>query len=143
MTMSATDIYVQHLESASTLPALLAAGWDAFDFIARAAPGYDDPDSGHRGLVFMLAATTACRGRNALACAPSLPNDDVGTEAELEQLGDETRAAACLAGLAAVIWLRFADAPAASLGHDDGRACAAAVAAAAETHALLSGGGSP
>jgi hypothetical protein len=58
----------------------------------------------------MLATTAACRGRNALAYAPSLPDDESGAEADVQALGDETQAATALAALAAVIWRRLTDA---------------------------------
>jgi hypothetical protein len=81
------------------------------------------PDSGPRGFVFMLATGAACRGRNALACAPSLPDDESADPGlSVDTLGGETEAAATLAGLAAVLHSRLA--------------------AAAEAHALFSGGGS-
>jgi hypothetical protein len=137
--MTATDIFVQRLETATTLPTLLAAGWESFDFIARTTPSYDDPDDGPRGFAFMLATVAASRGRNALGYAPSLPDDDASTEPEIEALGDEAQAAACLAGLAAVIQRRLTDACSMALGDDDRRACEAAVAAAAETRTMLAG----
>jgi hypothetical protein len=87
----------------------------------------------------MLATTAACRGRNALAYAPSLPDDESGAEADVQALGDETQAATALAGLAAVIWRRLTDASTGNPGHDDGRACEVALAAATEINALLTG----
>jgi hypothetical protein len=137
--MPGTGALTDQLEAASGLPAVLAAGWDAFDFIVQAATGYDDPGNGSRGFAFMLAGTAACRGRNALACAPSLPDDDSSPEPDIQVLGDETQAAASLGALAAVIERRLADARSATLGHDDDRACQAAIAAATETYALLTG----
>jgi hypothetical protein len=138
--MSGTDVFVQRLETASTLSALLAAGWESFDFITRAAPVYDDPDSGPRGFAFMLATAAASRGRNALAYAPSLPDDDTAAEVDVQALGDEAQVAAYLADLAAVIRRRLMDACPMTPGRDDRRACEAAIAAAAEVHALLAGG---
>jgi hypothetical protein len=137
--MTATDIFVQRLETAASLPALLAAGWESFDFIARTTPGYDDPDDGPRGFAFLLATAAASRGRNALGYAPSLPDDDADTESEIEALGDEAQAAACLSDLATVIHRRLTEACSMTLGDDDRRACEAAVAAAAEVHTMLAG----
>lgn len=140
--MTGTSILTQRLREAGDLPTLLAASWDAFEFIAQAAPAYDDPDSNAHGYAFMLATVAACHGRNALACAPSLPGDDSsGTDTEEYPLGDETQAATTLASLVGLIRQRLADACAGALGDDDRRACEVAVAAAAETHTLLAGQG--
>jgi hypothetical protein len=135
--MAGTETLVQQIEQASGLPALLASGWEAFEFIAKTAPAYDDPDVSGRRYAFMLAASAACRGRNALACAPSLPDDDGTADAEVCVLGDEMQAAVALADLAAVLRQRLAEACARTLRRDDRRAYEAAMAAAAETHALL------
>lgn len=135
--MAGTETLAQRVEQASGLPALLAAGWEAFEFIAKTAPAYDDPDVSDRGYAFMLAGAAACRGRNALACAPSLPDDDGTPDAEVCVLGDDMQAAMALADLAAVLRQRLAEVCARTLRRDDRRASEAAMAAAAETHALL------
>jgi hypothetical protein len=89
----------------------------------------------------MLATGAACRGRNALACAPSLPDAAARDQGpSVDSLGNETEAAATLAGLAAVLQSRLAAARLQARGHDDSQACEAAAAAAAETHTLLTGG---
>lgn len=135
--MTETSILAQRLRQTGSLPALLAASWDAFEFIAQIAPAYDDPDSNARGYAFMLATVAACRGRNALAFAPSLPGDDSGKETEVVALGGETQAAATLASLADLLRQRLTEACSGALGNDDRRACEVAIAAAGETRNLL------
>jgi hypothetical protein len=122
---------------AITLARDLPASWDAFEFIVQSARAYHDPDTNDRGYAFMPATVAACRGRNALACAPSLPDDDTGDDSDVCLLGNETQAAAALADLAAALRRWLAQSCGGPAGHDDRQACEAAIAVAIETHALL------
>jgi hypothetical protein len=135
--MQEAKMLTRRLREAADPQAVVAAGWEAFDFIATTASAYDDPDVYARGYAYMLPVT-ACRGRNALGLVPTLPDDDSTAVAnKVHAIGDESRATATLAYLADVLRERLAAVLARTHGQDDRRACEAAVAAAAETHALL------
>ena len=57
---------------AATLPQILDAGFDAFEFIRITARSYQDQVP-ELFAAFMTAADTAANGREALTIAPSLP----------------------------------------------------------------------
>jgi hypothetical protein len=137
--MQETEMLKVRLRDASGLPAVLAAGWDVFEFIQQTASAYDDPEKNARGYAFMLTTVAACRGRNALADAPSLPGDDTadGDESPVCVLADEHQAAQALADLADMAARRLADA-ARTAQLADRHACERAMTAATEVHHLLS-----
>jgi hypothetical protein len=135
--MQETEMLTIRLWDASGLPSVLAAGWDVFEFLQQTASAYDDPDTNVRGYAFMLATAAACRGRNALADAPSLPDDAAsGEESPVCVFADENQAALALADLAAMAARKLAQVTStAQLA--DRQACRRAVTAAAEVRDLL------
>jgi hypothetical protein len=136
ITMGATETLTQRLEQAGQLVELLAAEREAFELIAQTAAAYGVSDTG-LGYTFRLAATAAGHSRDALASAPSMPDDRHDCRTEACTVRDETRVAGELADLARLLLRRLAQACAETLSHDDRRACEAAAAAAFETYDLL------
>src|SRR5690348_14839874 len=55
------------------LPAVLDAAWDAFEAILTVISDYEDITSTGAAFTFLLVATQAANGRDALLFAPSLP----------------------------------------------------------------------
>src|ERR1035441_4530227 len=60
------------LERAAGLAAVLDAAYDAFESMRLAFRVHEDPASGLFG-AFVMAAASAADGRDAVACAPSMP----------------------------------------------------------------------
>jgi hypothetical protein len=136
--MRETDQLSASLRDAVSFPAVLAAAWDAFEFLQQTAWEFAEPQPGTYGFPFLLATVAARHGRNALAAAPSLAADE-GTDDHTSPICvlNREQAAAALAALAAQLEQRLTHACARSSDGDDRRACATGIAAAAETHALL------
>ena len=92
------------LREASSLPGLLAAGFDAFEAIRLLARGNENRDPGLFA-AFMMAADAAVDGREALTISPSLPPaarpQPAVTPASSASLDDIADAMASLAGLLA------------------------------------------
>ena len=67
-----TELMRQRLLEASSLPGMLAAGWDAFELVGAIASASADQSAGMYP-AFTFARGAAVSGRNAIAFAPSMP----------------------------------------------------------------------
>ena len=134
------------LRASGDLAATLAASFDAFEVIRRAARACENRDLGLLP-AFMLAAGAAVDGRNAVAAAPSLPraNGNADRPGRPEPGADLHDIADGLAALGALLARRLPAAAADATTAGDRAACADAAQAAAQIHRLLAGtcGASP
>ena len=80
--MPDTELIEARLRDAATLPETLAAGFDAFEVIRRAARGCVDTVPGLFA-AFMTTAREAVEGREAITVAPSLPPGPAAIPASL------------------------------------------------------------
>jgi hypothetical protein len=134
---AATD----RMHQARGLPAVLDAACDGFETILAVVDDYEDT---HDDLVvsFLLAATQAANGRDALLFAPSLPPRSSHPQ---PGEGQQPHSAADISGAVARLSLLLATqlantAASATLGADRG-ACHDAARHARQIHHLLAGGG--
>ena len=128
------------LRQARNVPSALDAACDAFEDILRVIGSYEESaTSTETAIVFLLVATQAANGRDAMLFAPSLPPQALHAPAsagEWRQPGVQDLQAA-IAGLAGLL--------AGGLGHTattapdgaDRAACRAAAACATRIHYLL------
>jgi hypothetical protein len=132
----------QHLQVADGLPSLLAASWDAFDFLQVTASRFDDTATCRHAYAFLLATAAAGRGRHSIGTAPSLP-DGCAAPPNAEPFGqaDEDQAVQAVAGLAELLETRLTVTLTSAANPGDQVACTEAAAAAAEIRTLLAGGG--
>jgi hypothetical protein len=128
------------LREASTLPGILAAGFDAFEAIRLLARGNEDRDS-RLFAAFMMAADAAVDGREALTVSPSLPSAaepqpavSPAADADLDDIAD------AMVGLAAELAGRLTRATAMVQLPGDRTACAEAVHAAGVIGELMACG---
>jgi hypothetical protein len=125
----------------TAIPGLLDASFDAFEVIRQAARACEDRVP-VLFAAFMVAATTAVEGRNALNDAPSFPlvrkgsapSSTVSPAADVGHVADE------LGELAAVLTRRLTDAATQAELAGDRDACERATRAAADIHQILSRG---
>jgi hypothetical protein len=72
--MDQIKVIRQHLTDAKGVSGVLSAGWRAFEFV-RAVTGASAGQAADMYPAFTFARGAAVSGRNAVACAPSLPAD--------------------------------------------------------------------
>lgn len=72
--MDQIKVIRQHLTDANGVSGVLSAGWRAFEFV-RAVTGASAGQAADMYPAFTFARGAAVSGRNAVACAPSLPTD--------------------------------------------------------------------
>jgi hypothetical protein len=129
-----------HLEQATGLPAVLDAAYDAFEQLLGALEEQEDRGGGAFA-AFVMSATAAANGRDALAAAPSLPpapSGDLAAAAAGSFRGLAVEdAAAVLARLSQLLSTRLADASGLSADLGDKVACAQAARHAASICSLL------
>ncbi len=101
MQMLSADAVLARLDAARGVPAILAATWDAFDFIRASAAELADPGSDVYAAL-LLAAVSAAAGRDAVGFAPSMPAGPGGEPAGDPGAGG-IQAADVIAGLAAAL----------------------------------------
>ena len=125
------------LSRATSLPDVLAAGFDAFEAIRFTARHYQDQEPGLFA-AFMTTADAAVDGREALTIAPSLPLHD-GTEPASAVPPDAStgEAADSLARPAIAIGDRLTHAAAQSDTQADTDACLEAAEAAGRIRELM------
>ena len=135
--MQDTEFIEARLRDTSTLPEMLAAGFDAFEVIRRAARGYVDMVPGLFA-AFMTTAREAVEGREALTVAPSLPPGPAAIPASLptaDVSADEVMSA--LASLAALVAGCLSRAASTASLDADRVACGEAAAAAQRIRRLM------
>jgi hypothetical protein len=128
---------------ARDLAAVLDAACDAFEEILAVIGGYEDA-SDALIVPFLLAATQAANGRDAVLFAPSLP---ARRRHQIEQVGEEPRRGStqdltsAVAGLCQLLASGLAYAASTAAAAADRAACQDAARHAQQAHALLSGSG--
>jgi hypothetical protein len=129
------------LLQARTVPSALDAACDAFEDILAVIGSYEQTaTSTETAIVFLLVATQAANGRDALLFAPSLPRRSLHPRAALGQLerGSACDITAAVAGLSGLLASRLAWTAAAAAGADQ-TACHDAARYARKVHDLLAG----
>ena len=128
------------LEQATGLPAVLDAGYEAFEEMLPALEEQEDR-GGAAFAAFVMSATAAANGRDALAAAPSLPLAPSGALVALTAGRSSGLAmedpAAILAGLSQMLSSRLAAVSDLSADVGDKVACAQAARHAATICSLL------
>ena len=128
------------LEQATGLPAVLDAAYDAFEQMLPALEEQEDL-GGPAFAAFVMSATAAANGRDALAAAPSLPptpSGDLAVAAAESFRGQAMEdAAAALAQLSQLLSSRLTAASSLSADPGDKAACARAARHAASICSLL------
>ena len=131
------------LQRAGDLPAVLDAACDAFEDVLAVLCDYQDP-ANDMFVTFVLAATCAANGRDAVLFAPSLPahrlhaTPEAGEDPHRGSAGD---AVSVLAALSHLLVARLVQAAAWARDHGDRAACHDAARSAREIHSLLTGSG--
>jgi hypothetical protein len=72
MEMSSISQHGQRVRAAAGLPQVLESAWQAFECVMAEAEAHEDPAT-PLFPAFVLAATAAANGRDAVLLAPSLP----------------------------------------------------------------------
>jgi len=134
--MDGLDAITARVTGSTTIPDLLDASFDAFEVIRQMARACEDQVP-ELFAAFMVAATTAAEGRNALNDAPSLPpaRSSPTPPLTVSLADDADNVADGLAELAALLAQRLHE-PAALA--DDRDACEWAAQAATGIHQILS-----
>jgi hypothetical protein len=131
------------LQRAGDLPAVLDAACDAFEDVLVILCDHQDP-ADDTFVTFVLAATCAANGRDAVLFAPSLPAHRLHATPEAEQdphRGSAGDAVSVLAALSHLLVARLVQAAAWARDHGDRAACHDAARSAREIHSLLTGSG--
>ena len=132
------------LREASGLPAVLDAAYDAFEIIRSVLREHDDPADA-MFVPFVMSATSAANGRDAIGFAPSLPPQrSAGAAAsgnDPQPGASAGELAAAVDGLSQLITARLTQAARSAPDLRDRAACADACQDARDIHALLTGTG--
>ncbi len=127
------------------LPSVLDAACDAFEEILAVIGRYEDASTS-LDVAFLLAATQAANGRDAVLFAPSLPPrslhppEQAGQEQQREW-GSAHDIRAAVADLSRLLASRLAGTATTVAATADRAACRDAARYARQTHDLLAGGG--
>jgi hypothetical protein len=144
--MSTTSVngQAQRVRAAAGLPGMLESAWRAFECILAEAEAHEDPAT-PLFPAFVLAATAAASGRDAVLLAPSLPWPPQDTRPGGGQAGgseDPAGAAAlALASLGEALISRLEEAAGSAASSGDRDACRYAAGRAREICDLLAGAG--
>ena len=138
--MNQINLAKQRLLDADSMPGLLAAGWEAFELvIAVAAAKADQSPDMYPALT--LARGSAVSGRNAIAFAPSMPEDYAAPpDQPAADKSDIDDVAEAVAGLASVLSERLQDAAGRAPDAGDRAACENAARHAEQIAKLLARG---
>jgi len=137
------DAIAGRVEAAAGVPGLLAAAWEALEFLRAAAGGCaEDPDR-EPGLfaAFMFAAAAAAEARDAAGLAPSMPAGGLAPAGRPDAGEAAGPLAERLAGLATLLAVRLAAAAGQADGPGDREALRLAAAGAGQAARLLTGAG--
>jgi hypothetical protein len=131
----------ERLASASSVPELLDAAFEAFEDVLTVVRQHDDPGGG-LFIPMVMAAASAADGRDAICRAPSLPprSPHAGTGERADRASAAQAAAAWVAGVCDILVERLAGAASSAAEAGDRGACADAVWSAREVRALMGGG---
>jgi hypothetical protein len=131
------------LQRAGDLPAVLDAACDAFEDMLAILCDHQDP-ADDKFITFVMAATCAANGRDAILFAPSLPAQRLHPTREAGERPNGGSAADVVSELATLSQLLVARLVQASVwagDHGDRTACRDAARSAREIHSLLTGSG--
>jgi hypothetical protein len=136
--MTPVDAAQHRVQQAAGLPAVLDAGYAAFEEMLSVLHLAQDPAS-DGFTAFVMAAASAANGRNALALAPSLPSHPLPAEPPQDQPrpGDPDRVAETVAGLSNLVARRLTQAAACAPDPADQGACTHAARSARDICGLL------
>jgi len=139
--MSQVTAAGNRFRQAHGLPAALDAACDAFEAILTVIGGCENTASTGAAITFLLAATQAANGRDAVLFAPSLPPRALHPPAPAGegQPGDAQDIRAAVAALAGLLAGRLGHTAAAQAGGADRAACHDAARYAARIGELLTG----
>src|SRR5215472_5570921 len=129
------------LHQAGDVPSAVDAACDAFEDILGVIGSYEQTaTSTETAIVFLLLATQAANGRDALLFAPSLPRRSLHPRPALGQpeRGSASDITAAVAGLSRLLASRLARTATAAAGADQA-ACHDAARYARKVHDLLAG----
>jgi hypothetical protein len=135
---------VQQVQAAADLPEVLESAWRAFECILAEAEAHEDPAT-PLFPAFVLAATAAANGRDAVLLAPSLPWPPKDNPPNGEQVGGPGEpapaAARGLAPLCQALISQLETAARSAATSADRDACRYAVGRARAIYDLLAGAG--
>jgi len=145
MTMTSISLQAQQVRAAEGLPEVLESAWRAFEcMLAEAeAEALEDPPT-PLFPAFVLAATAAANGRDAVLRAPSLPWPPRDTSPGGGQAGgprEPAQAAWALASLSQALISRLETAAGSAASSGDRDACRYAAGRARAIYDLLAGAG--
>jgi hypothetical protein len=144
MTMTSIGGQVQRVRAAAGLPEVLESAWRAFECMLGEAEAHEDPAT-PLFPAFVLAATAAASGRDAVLLAPSLPWPPPHTPpggGQADEPGEPARAAArALASLSQALIFQLETAAGSAASSGDRDACRYAVGRARAICDLLAGAG--
>jgi hypothetical protein len=126
------------------LPAVLDAACDAFEAILTVIGDYEDTTSTGTAFTFLLVATQAANGRDALLFAPSLPPralHPMAAAGEPDGQGSETVIKSSAAGVSELLATGLARTATTITNGADRAACRDAATCAARITDLLAGAG--
>jgi hypothetical protein len=124
------------------LPAVLDAACDAFEAILTVIGDYEDATSTSGVITFLLVATHAANGRDALLFAPSLPSRALHPMAAPDELESASAIKSSVAGVSELLATGLARTAATITDGADLAACRDAATCAARISDLLAGAGS-
>jgi hypothetical protein len=145
MTMTSISLQAQQVRAAGGLPEVLESAWRAFEcMLAEAeAEALEDPPT-PLFPAFVLAATAAADGRDAVLRAPSLPwppRDTPPGGGQAGGPGESAQAAWALASLSQALIFRLETAAGSAASSGDRDACRYAAGRARAIYDLLAGAG--
>jgi len=138
--MNQIEVLRQRLLDADGVPGVLAAGWDAFEFV-RSVAGASADQAADMYPAFTFARGAAVTGRNAIAFAPSMPAGQATVfERQAPLAGDVYEVAGALADLASALSTRLQEAAGLADDTGDRAACENAAQDADRINELLNKG---
>ncbi|MFZ0044509.1 MAG: hypothetical protein WAL16_01640 [Streptosporangiaceae bacterium] len=143
MAMTSISWQAQRIRSAAGLPEVLESAWRAFECMLAEAEAHEDPAT-PLFPAFVLAATAAANGRDAVLLAPSLPwpPRDTPPGGQAGGPGESAPAAAqALVSLSQALISRLESAAGSAASSDDRDACRYAAGHARAIYDLLAGAG--
>jgi hypothetical protein len=144
MAMTSITWQVQRVRAAAGLSEVLESAWRAFECMLAEAEAHEDPAT-PLFPAFVLAATAAASGRDAVLLAPSLPwppRDTPPGRGQADAPGEPVRAAAwALASLSQALISRLETAAGSAVSSGDRDACRYAAGRARAICDLLAGAG--
>jgi hypothetical protein len=144
MTMTSISWQAQRVWAAAGLPEVLESAWCAFECMLLEAEAYEDPAT-PLFPAFVLAATAAANGRDAVLLAPSLPwppRDTPPSRGQADGPGEPPQAVArALASLCQAMLSRLERAAGSAASSADRDVCRYAADRARAIYDLLAGAG--